>query len=150
MYLTTLVAAVMLVPAVSAGDDAQMVLVSPGVLRALADSVTLPSYPISSSAASHTGVAVVEVVVSPSGKVTGTQVLESPDEAIADAVVSAVKRWTFHPFLTKGGAIGMKSRLIFYFRAVEGHSSVVDATVENPASRENRKPNPTPVPTVTR
>jgi TonB family protein len=123
-------------PALSPGDDSKVVLVGPGVMRGLADSVVLPLYPTSSVKANHTGVAVVDVVVSSGGKVAKAEILQSPDEPISNAVVDAVKQWTFHPFLAGGVAVSMHSRLIFYFRVVKDRPSVIDATRESPPPEE--------------
>jgi TonB family protein len=131
-------------PALTVADDTEALVVGPTVFRAHAESVILPDYPLSSYKANHTGVAVVEVTVSATGKVTQTKVLESPDKPIADAVEAAVKRWSFHPLLVAGKPEVMKSRLIFYFRVVDHKSSVVDAIAENPVRDERARPTPIP------
>jgi len=62
------------------------------------------------------------------GMVTETKVLEAPDTPIANAVETAVKRWTFRPFLVEGKPVTFKSRVIFYFRVLDRKPVVVDAT----------------------
>jgi TonB family protein len=114
------------------------VLVSPAVLRGLAQTVVLPEYPASSSGQNHTGVAVIELVVSASGKVAHTEVLQSPDPSIAAAVAAALRQWSFRPFLVEGIAHPMRSRLIFYFRMEEHKPLVIDATEQNPVPKVKR------------
>lgn len=106
-----------------------------GVFRAQAESVVLPKYPPSSIAAKHEGRVVIEVLTSPSGKVTDTRLLETPDEAIGNAVSNAVARWSFHPFFVKDAPQVIKGRLLFYFRIVHAKPIVIDAIAESPLYR---------------
>jgi TonB family protein len=140
LLLKTLTAAALLVPALSGAQDTKIALVSPAVLHALAESTPLPEYPILSRKTKRMGVAVIEVVVSPIGKVAKAEILEAPDRSIGSAVDTAVRLWTFHPFLAGGTPLAMKGRLVFYFRLVGGKPIVIDAVAENPASRERAKP----------
>jgi TonB family protein len=141
MKLMVMIAAVFFsVPVFGTPDGVAVVIVGPGVLRSLAESVVLPSYPVSSYKATRTGVAVIEVAVSPAGKIANTKVLETPDRAIGDSVETAVKQWTFHPLLMAGKPVIARSRLIFYFRIEGGKPVVVDATKEKSAPGSTAKP----------
>jgi TonB family protein len=110
------------------------ITVGPGVFRRYAVHVELPRYPSSSLAARRTGRAVIEVVVSKSGGVASVHILESPDAAIGSAVESAVRRWTFHPFVGFDEKhYRARSRLIFYFKLSHGRPLVIDATASSTA-----------------
>jgi TonB family protein len=102
-----------------------------GTLRSTAASVVLPLYPTSSFHAKHEGPAIVQVLVSPAGKVLEAQVLEAPDAAIANAVSDASKQWSFHAFETSKDIRAISGRLLFYFRIVKGKPIVVDALAGN-------------------
>lgn len=112
--------------------DSRVLVVGVVVFRAAASSVVLPAYPRASLSAGHQGRAVVELRVSETGKVIWAHVLEAPDRAIGSTVQAAVMRWSFRPFI----GIGRKdpfiaqSRLIFYFKAVDGKPVVIDAAAE--------------------
>jgi TonB family protein len=109
-------------------ENRVVVTLSMGVLRASAASIVLPEYPQASFGAKHEGPAVVKVLVSPAGEVIETSVLEAPDTAIANAVLDAVKQWSFHAFVMRRQSIrGVSGRLLFYFRIRDGRPLVIDA-----------------------
>lgn len=123
-----LVAAVALLGlAFAHADESRIVIVGPGILRHFAESTVLPEYPAISFRARHTGVAVIEVTVSMTGRVSDTKILQAPDRQIASSVETALKGWTFRPLLLSGKPITMKSRLIFYFRVANRKAVVIDA-----------------------
>jgi TonB family protein len=117
--------------------ESDVILVGVGILRAHAVTAGLPPYPRSSLAAGHKGIAVVEVQVSESGEVTLAHILEAPDPAIGSAVEATVRCWTFRPFLASSDKkhFAARSRLIFYFRLIEGKPVVVDAAAGLVAGR---------------
>jgi hypothetical protein len=72
------------------------------------------------------------------------RVLETPDQEIAAAVKDAVSRWSFLPFQgSDSGGKGLKrlyavrSRVVFYFRLVDGKPVIIDAGAE--AAKEVNK-----------
>jgi TonB family protein len=113
-------------------SDEQELLVGMGVFRDHATSVVLPSYPVSSISAGHSGRAVIDVRVSGRGKVTDVRVIEAPDEDIAASVKAAIARWSFSPFQAADAhtVYAVRSRLIFYFRVIGGKPVVTDAAAE--------------------
>ena len=65
------------------------------------------------------------VDVDADGLVTGVDVLESPDKAVAEEVHKAVEKWTFAPIVLNGVAISTRGKLTFYFRIRGGDASVL-------------------------
>ena len=120
----------------------QELMIGAGVLRQGAVSVVSPIYPASSISAGHEGLAVVDVRVSHRGKVAYVGVIEAPDPAIGEAVKSAVKQWTFSPFRDRAKKVryAVRSRLIFYFRKINGRPVVVDAAAEGVAVKRALRP----------
>jgi TonB family protein len=99
-------------------------------LRQLATSKPMPDYPKASIAAKATGVAVTSIQVDLEGKVQAAEVLQAPDDAIREAVLSAIRRWTFGPLVSAPGATDRKrvqGKLVFYFWIKAGVPSVLDA-----------------------
>jgi len=113
-------------PALVIAATPAQVLVGIGVLRHEAERVVMPEYPSVSFVDGHKGPAVAEVRVSIDGKVAHIRMLEAPDQAIAESVSSAVQKWRFHPFSVAGRAVEVISRVVFYFRIVDGKPFVID------------------------
>jgi len=88
---------------------------SEAVLRASALHTVRPAwapFPI----ASPQSVAVAEVHISTTGNVLHVRVLEAPSAPVSQAVVDAVRRWTFRPpDPVNGRAIALTGKLTFYF-----------------------------------
>ena len=92
-----------------------------GLRRAALTSMT-PSYPASSVKAGVSGIAVAAVVTSTAaGGAPSVEVLEAPDQAIADAVRGAVGQWAF-PVLQWP----MQGKVTFYFRIEQGKGRVLN------------------------
>ena len=92
-----------------------------GLRRAALTSVT-PSYPASSVKAGVSGIAVAAVVTSTvAGGAPSVEVLEAPDQAIADAVREALGKWTFRVLQWP-----MRAKVTFYFRIEQGKGRVLN------------------------
>lgn len=100
---------------------------SPGFVRQQALKSPMPVYPAASIRDSHHGVAVVELLISSSGTTYDIKVLQSPDKAIAESVIVALKSWKFHPFMSDGRSVVVKSRFVFYFVLDGAGPHVTDA-----------------------
>lgn len=102
------------------------------VFRGQVASAELPEYPAVSQKAGHSGRVAADVLVTPDGKVTEVNILESPDEAIGNSVRAAVMKWVFKPFKPKEshGPFVVKGRVVFYFRSVDGKPQVIDAAAQ--------------------
>jgi TonB family protein len=74
-----------------------------------------PEYPATARQFRMTGEVLVEVVVSPDGKVESVSVKKG-SPLLATSVTAALKRWTFKPFRVDGRAVSVKSALTFEFR----------------------------------
>lgn len=96
-------------------------------LRKRAIRVVMPDYPKESQKRGAKGIAVVQLEINEEGSVTESEVLEAPDTAIKEAVISAVKQWQFKPATANGVATRIRSKLTFYY-VIDGRN----ARVENP------------------
>jgi hypothetical protein len=90
-------------------------------LRQMASTTVTPSYPATSVKAKTAGVAVADVTAPVAGGAPAVEILEAPDEAIADAVRAALAGWTF-PTLR----FATSARLTFYFRIENGKGRVLN------------------------
>jgi TonB family protein len=88
---------------------------NPVLVRQAAVEAPLPIYPKISILKKHHGVAVAEAVIGADGSIVETKILQSPDQAIASSVKTALKSWRFSPYRVDDHAISIKSRFIFYF-----------------------------------
>jgi len=105
---------------------------SEGVFRRKAVKSVLPKFPAESFKKGSHGVAVAELSVDEKGDVESIKILDSPDEAIKQAVTDAANQWKFSPSKMKGAPIRLKGKLTFYF-VIEGGRG----RVENPKLIEN-------------
>lgn len=111
------------------------------VFRLQATSVVLPTYPPSSIAKKHSGTAVAEVSVSPTGTVAEVRILETPDAEIGKSVSEAVARWSFRPLVTADNVSHpMKGRLIFYFKINKNKPIVIDVIAQKLAASGAKVP----------
>lgn len=90
-------------------------------LRRLAVTPVAPEYPASSVKAGASGIAVADVIAAQTGVVQSVEILEAPDQAIADAVRAALTRWKF-----PAGSFPIQGKLTFYFRVEKGKGRVFD------------------------
>jgi TonB family protein len=120
-------------------DTAQVIEVGVKIFRSRAISAELPRYPSQSVSARHTGVVVCDVEVSEVGRVANTHILEAPDSAIASATETAIRQWTFRPFVAASGTKSFvtRSRVIVYFRLIDGRPQVIDAAADGVAQHRN-------------
>lgn len=88
-------------------------------LRRQATHAPAPFYPAESFKKKVTGVAVAAVTADASGKTERVEILEAPDEAIAQAVRGAIGQWSYKPM-----GLPMTGQLIFYFHIKEGRGTV--------------------------
>lgn len=75
-----------------------------------------PVYPEAARKEGITGVVVVEVVIDETGAVNEARALESPNEALTEAAIAAVRQWRFEPARNPAGkavALNWKVTLAF-------------------------------------
>jgi|GEM_PF-2581959 len=121
---------------------------SAGLLRLNTTYAPLPPYPESTRKKKRQGLVVIEVVVSPEGKVQEHLVHESFDEDAAKSVVETLRTWRFHSIeeMKRNGAMEDCEKCIRIGRL--GFRFVLDgntARVVDLADEENRRiqrPNP--------
>ena len=117
-------------------------------LRQMAVTSVTPEYPASSVKAGVSGIAVADVIAAATGIVQSIEVLEAPDQAIADAVRAALNQWKFSAF-----RYPMQAKLTFYFRIEQGKGRVLNpqdmpggpAFAPRPAGPTYTPENPPPV-----
>ncbi len=110
-------------------------------LRRLAVTSVAPEYPASSLEAGASGIAVADVIAAQTGVVQSVEILEAPDQAIADAVRAALTRWKF-----PAGSFPIHGKLTFYFRIEKGKGRVLDPQDMPGGPRIERVPPPTYTP----
>ena len=91
---------------------------------------THPQYPASSIEAKSQGEVTAFVVFDESGKVDFVKVIKSPDQAISEEVINAVKKWTFQPLVFNSQLKRVQGHLRFIFEIKNGTPTVSDAPVE--------------------
>jgi hypothetical protein len=119
-----------------AQSDSSPVRIREADLRADASIYPTPKYPQVSVEANHAGRVVVEVVVAPNtnisplARIQSTEVLETPDQAIAGAVLESLKEARYLPFFDNRGKVTRASgRVVWEFRLKSGKPEVVDPNV---------------------
>jgi TonB family protein len=75
-----------------------------------------PAYPEEARKNRVQGRVLLEAVVDEKGNVANVGTLESPDPALADAAVEAVKRWTYKPATLKGKPVKVRMTITVNFR----------------------------------
>ena len=110
-----------------------------------------PPYPSESAKKGSQGVVVAAVRIGPDGTVQSVNVLEAPDQPIAESVARTVSQWRFKEPLPDGikkllaehklrpelKTLPFDSRLTFYFRLVNGNTPVVNNPDEIEGWRSN-------------
>jgi TonB family protein len=79
-----------------------LTLVSSGVVAGLKISGVNPSYPQTSKANHVSGAVVLRAIIGTDGHIHSLKVMSTPDAALAIAALTAVRQWTYRPFLLKG------------------------------------------------
>jgi TonB family protein len=74
-----------------------------------------PVYPESARKEKAMGLVILETMISDTGEVERVSVLESPDDRLSEAAVTAVKQWTFEPALCEGEPVGVYFNLTIKF-----------------------------------
>lgn len=108
-------------------------VVPESVLRNLARTVVMPSYPEASVRRGVGGSAVVRIDLGVNGELSDIRVLQAPDRNIRQAVVNALRQWRFSPAFSDGKPLRLRGKLTFYFRLSDGQ-----ARVENPRQFNGR------------
>ncbi len=84
-----------------------------------------PEYPAVAVDSGKTGVAVAEVVTTSDGSMGRVDILQAPDEHTGDAVARALANWEVQPPVDDDGhAVGVRSKLYFYFVIEDGEGFV--------------------------
>jgi protein TonB len=89
--------------------DVRSILVSPRLIRQVE-----PEYPAIAKQAHIRGSVVVEVRISPAGRVTSTRVI-SGHPLLIEAAVNAVRQWVYEPFIFGGVPIEIVSTAAISF-----------------------------------
>ena len=106
---------------------------SEGAMRRRAKNAVMPAYPEAALRGGVQGLAVALVTFDVEGAVIKVDILNSPDESVAEAVSDALKRWTFTPS-TLGKS--MQGTLRFSFSIEEGRGRVAYGPFEGICSQK--------------
>lgn len=98
------------------------VKLSDSALRDGARKTVDPIYPASARSQRHGGVAIAQITIDPSGRVTKVDVQEASDEAIAESMRKALQQWEFAPITLRGSDKGewASGPVIYYFNSKNG------------------------------
>jgi TonB family protein len=96
-------------------------------LWTIVTSVVMPEFPVEARAHRTQGVCVVEIFISPAGKVTRSKVLQAPSDQVGQAAEKALRRWTFPS--ERDDTRERVGKITFYFTFEHG-----DAVVRSPYS----------------
>jgi TonB family protein len=97
-----------------------------------------PIYPSELKKENIEGRVIVEVVISESGEVGKTAVVESPHQKLSEAAITSLKQWRFEPALRDGQPVAKKIRIPIDFKL-----SLMDrltASVDYPLFVDNPQP----------
>lgn len=99
-----------------------IVKVSEASIRDRAVRPILPEYPVRSLKNRHEGVAVARVIADLDGTVVTVDILQAPDEPIAESVKKAVAQWRIPEIRVVGSArhFQTQGKLTFYFQLADG------------------------------
>jgi protein TonB len=61
-----------------------------------------PVYPEIAKQEHMGGTVILSAIISKEGTISSLDVIASPDRALSDSAVEAVKHWTYHPYLLNG------------------------------------------------
>ena len=117
---TALIALFAMAPARAAKEDAsssdgKTVVVSASALRQAATFHQEPEYPAAARQFRLSGEVVIELTVSEDGKVENVEVTKGRP-ILNEAVLRAVRKWSFSPFVMEGHPRRVKSTLSFNFQ----------------------------------
>lgn len=70
-----------------------------------------PSYPSEAKANSEQGLVILSAVINEQGKIQDAKVLEAPSNILADAALSAVRTWTYQPYLLDGQPVNVNTTI---------------------------------------
>jgi TonB family protein len=102
-------------PTASSGTDARTIVVTSRAIRQAAIFQQEPEYPPAARQFRLSGEVVVELTVGVDGKVENVVVTKGRP-ILNDAVLRAVRRWSFSPFMVDGHPTKVKSTLSFNFQ----------------------------------
>ena len=107
----------------------------------------VPSYPTSLLSIGVSGVAVANVALQGDGTVDHVEILQAPHRDIAEAMVTALKQWTFPPVRLPGTYLNatVSSKITYYFSVSEGRG-VVRSPEEQAQFLRGSEPSRVPVP----
>jgi TonB family protein len=119
------------------------VMLAESQARRLAIEKPMPAYPADSLSSGASGVAVAAIATGPDGRVTSVEILEAPDEAIAEAVRKTLSTWAILMRPPPGETLQyqLTSKITLYFRIVKGKGHVA-----NPEDLPGGPPPPPPPP----
>lgn len=115
LVAVSLPAALMCVVAVAPAQCAKQGSTHEQILRSHAIRAVIPDFPAEARAQKAHGVVVTQLGLNEQGIVMWVKVLQSPHPAINQAVIGAVRQWTFRPFRIEEEPACMAGKLTFYY-----------------------------------
>jgi TonB family protein len=102
-------------PTATSGEDDKTIVITSSAIRQAAHFHQEPEYPPAARQFRLSGEVVVDVTVGVDGKVEDVEVTKGRP-ILNDAVLRAVRRWSFSPFVVDGRPRKVKSTLSFNFQ----------------------------------
>ena len=103
-------------PLGGAGEDPDVLKVGGDVKEPVQLTRVAPRYPEEARKNRVQGKVVLEAVIDEKGNVVRVTTLESPDPALAEAAIEAVKKWTYEPTTRKGKPVKVRMTVTVAFR----------------------------------
>lgn len=103
-------------PLGGAGEDPDVLKVGGDVKEPVQLTRVAPRYPEEARKNRVQGKVVLEAVIDEKGDVVRVTTLESPDPALAEAAIEAVKKWTYEPTTRKGKPVKVRMTVTVAFR----------------------------------
>lgn len=90
----------------------------------------VPTYPANAARAHQSGIAVAEVRVDETGKISSVELLEAASPTIGEALLEAINQWQFKPVTqdTTKEAVKYTGKLTYYFQIINGKPKVLAPT----------------------
>jgi TonB family protein len=93
---------------------AGLMRISGRVMAGMLDKRVEPVYPADSIALDARGAVVLLATIRKTGEVSGIEVVSGP-QRFRDAAATAVKQWTYHPYLIDGNAVDVQTPVVLEF-----------------------------------
>jgi TonB family protein len=105
----------MIPPAEFKKINPKLIMVSSGVAQGLRIKSVPPIYPENSRNSRIAGAVILRGLIGSDGRIHSLKVISTPDPDLAIAAITAVRQWTYKPYLLNGAAVDMDTQITVNF-----------------------------------